>query len=238
MLTKNIDKFARENWQCERYYNTITKISDPGNGNSLVTSSQKMFWFDHISDDLYTCQNNIPTSADGIIITERVIYFVEFKSGFKKKITTKNFDEKKASCPYKNAICKDYWKLFFKKQNKETEQLIDSIRDKAIESYITLEKRLVPQFIDLDVSQKYRLVFVVVIDENEIENMEATLGDLCSKDSISNNCFSDIRKSLQRCMNQKDACGNDYYYDEVRVMSTSDFVSFINNNCILIYSNP
>lgn len=232
MLTKNIDKFARENWLCERYYNTITKISDSGNGNSLVTSPKKMFWFDHISSDLYTSKNNIPTSADGIIITERAIYFVEFKSGFKKKITTKNLNGDKASCPHKGDICKDYWELFFKVQKKETEQLIASIRDKAIESYITLEKRLIPQFIDLDESQKYRLVFVAVIDENEIDNMEATLGDLCSKESISNNCFSDIRKSLQRCMNQKDVCGYDYYYDEIKVMSSSDFISFINSTCI------
>ncbi len=236
MLTKNIDKFAREKWICEEYYNTITKISDTGNGNSLVMSPQKMFWFDHISSDLYTCKNNMPTSVDGIIITEHVIYFVEFKTGFKKKITTKNFDIEKATCSYKGDICRDYWDLFSKTQKKETEQLIDSIRDKAIESYITLEKKLAPHFIDLDETQKYRLVFIAVIDENEIDNMEATLGDLCSKDSISNNCFSDIRKSLQRCLNQRDVCGHDYYYDEIKVMSSSDFISFINQTYIIQYN--
>lgn len=111
--------------------------------------------------------------------------------------------------------------------------MITAIRDKAIESYITLEKKLFPKCIELTSSQKYRLEFIVVIDENELDNMEATLGDLCSKEKLSDNCFSDIRNSLKRCIKQKDANDCDYYYDDIRVMSFSDFISFIENACNL-----
>lgn len=221
--------YANDNWLSERYYNTIAKISDQGNGQSLVDCPQKVFWFDHISDDLYSDKDKLPTSADGIIINDQMICFIEFKTGFKKKITKQNFDAEEGKCKHIGKVCPEYWDIFFKNQKKETKQLISSIRDKAIESYITLEKKLFPKC-DEDLSgvQNRRLIFVAVIDENEIDNMEATLGDLCSKDPSENNCFGSIHNSLKRFTNQKDATDKDYYYDEIRVMSSSDFISFIN----------
>lgn len=233
MITKDIAKYAEENWMSERYYNTIAKISASKNDESLVDSPKKIFWLDNISSDLYLSKNNMPTSADGAIITDKALYLIEFKSGFKKKITKQNLDVEKTTCKHKDGICDDYWDLFFKKQKAETRNLIASIRDKAIESYITLEKRLFPKCIELTSDQKCRLEFVVVIDENELDNMESTLGDLCSKEPLSDNCFSDIRNSLKRCIKQKDANNHDYYYDEIKVMSSSDFISFIKNTCNL-----
>lgn len=227
MTTKNISMYAKNNWLSDRHYNTISRISDPGNGQSLVDSPKKTFWFDHISDDLYYDKGNLPTSADGVIITDRMICFVEFKTGFKKKITKQNFDAVKGACKHKGAVCNFYWNLFFDNQKTETKQLISSIRDKAIESYITLEKKLLP-ICALAGDQNYKLVFIAVIDGNGEDNMEATLGELCSKEPSHENCFNDVRKALKRCANQKDADGQDYYYDEIKVMSPAEFLSFIN----------
>ena len=227
MMTKNISMYAQNNWLSDRYYNTISRISDPGNGQSLVQSSKKIFWFDNISSDLYPGNHNLPTSADGVIITDRMICFVEFKTGFKKKITKQNFDADKVTCEHIHDICYEYLDLFIKNQRTETEQLICSIRDKAIESYITLEKKLLP-ICALVGDQKYKLVFIAVIDGNGEDDMEATLGELCSKEPSHENCFNDVRKALKRCANQKDAAGQDYYYDEIKVMSPAEFLSFIN----------
>lgn len=113
MTTKNIAKYAKENWVSERYYNTITEVSASKNCEPFVDSPKKIFWFDNISSDFYLSKDNMPTSADGAIITDRVLYLIEFKSGFKKKITKQNFDVEKATCEYKDGICFDYWNLFF-----------------------------------------------------------------------------------------------------------------------------
>lgn len=77
----------------------------------------------------------------------------------------------------------------------------------------------------MDLDQQCKLVFIVVIDENELDNMEATLGDLCSKEPLSDNCFKNINNSLKRCIKQKDTNGHDYYYDEINVMSSYEFIS-------------
>ena len=96
--------------------------------------------------DEYKCL--LPTFKDGQILTDimctkdNIIYYAN------------NLDKEKASCEYKNGFCNDYWDLFFRHQKTETRQLIDSIREKAIESYITLEKRLFPQCSDLMSTKK------------------------------------------------------------------------------------
>lgn len=227
MTTKNLSYYAKASWlPVDRYYDTITNISASTNGNPLVECSTKIFWFDHISDDLFD-PNNLPASSDGIIVKDKAIYFVEFKSGFKKKITKNNFNMDIAKCESKGEVCQDYWDLFFKKQKKDTEQLINSIRDKAIESYITLDKNILPKCLELTNGQKHRIVFIVVIDEDGIDNMEAALAGLSSNSPSPDNCFENIKKSLKRCYKQTDANGQDYYYDEIKVMSPCDFVSFI-----------
>ena len=236
MIAKDILKYAQEHWLSDSgYKKTITEISKSGTSKALVESSKEIFCFDDISRDLYKRKDCLPTSADGIIITDnKKIYLVEFKSGFKKKITKNNLDKEKASCEYKNGLCNDYWNLFFRHQKRETRQLIDSIREKAIESYITLEKRLFPQCSDLMSAKKYELIFIVVIDEDGLDNMESALGELSLKEPPANNCFSDIRKSLKHCLKQKDYVGNDYYYDDIKVMSPYDFKFFVNNSKISI----
>ena len=147
MIAKDILKYAQEHWLSNSgYKKTITEISKSGTSKALVESSKEIFCFDDISRDLYKRKDCLPTSADGIIITDnKKIYLVEFKSGFKKIITKQNWNDEKAMCELINQTCPNYKNLFLKNQDMETEQLIDSIRDKAVESYITLEKRIFPQ---------------------------------------------------------------------------------------------
>lgn len=58
----------------------------------------------------------------------------------------------------------------------ENDELVASIRTKAIESYITLEKHVFPLCRDSD-GQK-RLRYVAVIDADSVDGIEDTLADL------------------------------------------------------------
>lgn len=174
MITKNLLEYAESNWNS--FKASVTDISKSDSTHiPLVKSDTLMFHFDKISLSLYS-QGNAPTSADGMVITPKVVELVEFKSGFKQRITKNNFDEEKGRCPDANKVCNQYWALFFKNQQKEIHELISSIRFKAFESYVTLEKQILPKCQQADIH--IPLKFVVVIDEDEVDNMEDTLAGL------------------------------------------------------------
>lgn len=219
MLTKDLLHYAEMNW--EGYKATVSVISRNDQTHiPLVTGDALLFHFDKISEALYP-QGKAPTSADGLEITERSAAFIEFKSGFKRKITKNNFDEEQARCEDGNKICTKYWDLFFKEQGKEIAELISSIRFKAIESYITLEKHIFPKCRQAD--EQIPLKFVVIIDEDAVEGMEDTLAELAGETDIKDNHFSALRSALRRLTGQCDADGNGYYYDSIEVLSARDY---------------
>ena len=85
--------------------------------------------------------NGVATSADALAFSKKHIQFVEFKSGFKKKITKNTMDKEKAKCDKTNAFCNDYWNLFFKNQETESIGLINSLQMKAADSYMHWKSR-------------------------------------------------------------------------------------------------
>lgn len=115
MVTIDINAFAKENWA--EYKKSVTDISK-SKDTSLVESEMKLYCFDDICANLYD-QDKKPASADAFIINKKSIELVEFKSGFKNKVTKKNFDKERGKCPKTQEICEDYWKLFFDKRKKE-----------------------------------------------------------------------------------------------------------------------
>lgn len=219
MLTKDLLRYAETNW--ERYKATVSVISENDQTHvPLVTGDVLLFHFDKISEALYP-QGKAPTSADGLEVTDRGVAFVEFKSGFQRKITKKNFDEEQAWCKDGNKVCDKFWNLFFKEQGKEIAELISSIRFKAIESYITLEKHIFPKCQQADV--QIPLKFVVIIDEDAVDAMEDTLAELAGETDIKDNHFSAIRSALRRLTGQHDTDGNGYYYDSIEVLSAREY---------------
>lgn len=223
MHTRDLLSYAEANWS--RFKATVSVISENDHTHvPLVTEDELLFHFDKISKALYT-QEKAPTSADGLKVTSQGVELIEFKSGFKRKITKSNFDKERGWCKYGERVCDQYWKLFFKEQKKEIDELISSIRFKAIESYITLEKQIFPkcQQSNAHVSLK----FVVVIDADDVENMEDTLAELTDKPNVRDNHFSAIRSALKRLIGQRDTNGNAYYYDDVDVLSASDFSNYL-----------
>lgn len=227
MITKDVQAYALSNWG--GFLSPVAELSKNNDGVSLVQSSVKLYNFDDISKSLFA-RGKVPTSTDGLDFTNRTVELVEYKSGFKQRITKHNFDPAQGRCPDPdvNRVCEDYWKLFFKNQKTNIDELISSIRNKAVESYVTLEKKVFPRC--QDAGKPIPLKLVVVIDEDEIDSIEDTYSGLAGNTDAENtaakdNHFSSIRSALRRLTHQHDACGNDYYYDYIEVLSVQDYLN-------------
>lgn len=227
MITKDVQAYAYSNWG--DFLCPITELSKSNEGISLVQSPVQLYNFDDICKSLFA-QGKVPTSADGLEFSSRTVELVEFKSGFKQRITKHNFDPAQGRCPDPdvNRVCEDYWKLFFKNQKTNISQLISSIRNKAVESYVTLEKQVFPHC--KDSGKSIQLKLVVVIDEDEIDSIEDTYSGLAGNTEIESasakdNHFSAIRCALRRLTNQHDANGNTYFYDCIEVLSVQDYLN-------------
>lgn len=220
MFTKDVQAYAISNWG--GYLSPVTELSKSGIGVPLVQSSVKIYNFDDICKSLFA-QDNVPTSADGLDFNGKAMELIEYKSGFKQRITKYNFDSEKGRCPNANKVCEDYWELFFKNQQTNISELISSIRNKAVESYVTLEKKVFPRCKNTD--SPIQLNFIVVIDEDEINSIEDTYSELAGNTFAEGNHISAIQSALRRLKNQKDACGNDYFYDCIEVFSAQDYLN-------------
>ena len=129
----------------------------------------------------------------------------------------------KGTCTILNDICKDFWSCFSKLQKANRKELIYAIRIKALESYITLEKQILPLCQDTTADVKLKLI--VVIDVDAVDSMEDTLSDLAVKEPPEGNSISDVRKALLRLTNLHDADDNTYLYDCIEVLSAQDYLS-------------
>lgn len=225
MITKDVAEYLSRVY--ERELESVTELSESGKGISLVNDERQMYNFDKITEQI-SGKHEAPNSADAMLVTNRQILFTEFKSGFVKKINKKNFDYKRMDCPDEpSKTCKPYADLFIEKQNMENEQLLDSLKLKAIESYTTLEKQILPLCKDKTIGKAVRCVYGVVIDvpndkEEDILNQLAEL-----KDEESENAIAQIRQSLRRLSGNKCVNNETYLYDEIKVFSPYEFKKYL-----------
>lgn len=227
MVTKNLPKYATE--RLEDYIISVTDASKSDSGVSLVTSDAHIYCFDDICKLFYT-EYNSATSADGLLFPKGNIELVEFKSGFSRRITKDKFDLSKGACTTLREkygvehICDYYWDKFWKLADKERSELIDSIRLKAIESYILLEKHILPACEDMGNGRQAQLILTVVVDEDGVDGIEDTLAELAKEEeSRTDNSLSSIRQALKRLINRQDVTGSSYFYDRIEVLSAKDF---------------
>ena len=222
MTNKNLPKYIQENW--EHHKVTVTVASRNQSGKPLVKSDRTVYNFDTLCDTLFSGRDN-PCSADGIQVHGRNVDLIEFKSGFRQVITKKSFDRSKCLCPKFDppVYCSDYGDLLLKHQDKITAELIDSIKLKAVESYILLEKHFIPLCEEIDGARKVNINYVVVVDADGDDGIEDTLAELAGTEPDTDNKLIAIRSSLKRFLNRQDANGNSYLYDSIEVLSASDF---------------
>jgi len=222
MVTRDLRGYAQAHWQTE----SVTEVAKSSPEKLFVESEKEIYNFDRISARIYQgCKNVNPTSADGLMFTKAGIELIEFKSGFQQRITKQNFNEEKGRCADAGKVCRRYWSLFFRNQETERRVLLNSIRTKAIESYITLEKELLPRCPPSEIHSSLRLL--VVIDAESMESYEDTLAGLAGQPEAKDNPLSSVRQSLRRLLGRRDACGNPYLYDEISVLSVVDFQNYL-----------
>jgi hypothetical protein len=226
MIKKDILSKANNEWSA--YLKPISELSKDGKSQPLVNSSETLFCFDDIVG-LYYSNQYLPASTDALSITDKAIELIEFKTGFKRRITRdgSSFDKQKACCDIifeamnKEYICEEYWKLFSKLQDKNEAELIDSLKAKAIESYIVLEKQILGRC--QESSLKLQVKLTIVIDDDGDDILESTLTELAQTETSKHNCIGRIKKALKRFNRQIDANGDEYLYDMIDVVSATEF---------------
>lgn len=224
MINKDIFAYLEEKY--ENYKQPITNISMCLNTqNPMVVDERQVYNFDIITRELFDSKH-LPTSVDGIDIRDGIVELIEFKTGFKQRITKDNFDEDKMKCEKTNHLCEEYKELFFDNQERKIKELIASIRMKAIESYITLEKHILPECQD---NEPLLIKLIIVIDAEPSEVMEDTLSILAGDHAKcgSDNIFNNLRTALSRLIKVKSVNNLDYFYDDIIVVSVADYKNMI-----------
>lgn len=181
-----------------------------------VKSSFFEFDFDAISLRVYGYPTNPPTSTDSIRFDAKrnTVIFIEFKSGFIDKIG--KIDEEKLSCPYGQDIkCREYAKILKKNRKLEKEDLVKNLRLKAIESYMTFTRMLLPC---IEHAPALSYEYQVFIDDGlaEMESVLNKLGRIDNPDNI----FSFLQDSLQRL---KTSPGKPFYFKSVQIKGFSSY---------------
>lgn len=220
MITKDIKSYLFNNYS--NYLESISDMSKSDNDKCLVNDERKLYNFDKITKEIY--DKKTPESADSLYASDKKIYFVEYKSGFKKRITKDNFDRKQMLCYRDNkTYCEEFAKLFLKNQKNEDKILRNSIQFKAVESYMTFMEEIASKSED-DTKSK-SLIYCVVVDDY-VENMEDILNGLAKKTSETNTITS-LKQALSRFRKNQ---SKNYYYDEIKVFSPYEFKEFVTQN--------
>lgn len=214
-----------QNYLQENYHDCLEAVSEIARSNgcqpSLIQSSQLMYNFDKINQRIYP-GNSCFCSADALFFRQDCIELIEFKTGFKRRITKQNWKPEKAQCDYLEGVCEEYWRLFWKLEEREKHILIDSIKDKAVESYVTLEKHILRRRTgDAVVPLRY----IAVIDGESMEDYENTLSELSSMSAAPSNSIHQVKAALSKLRKCKDCKGTSYYYDDIMVCTFQNFQS-------------
>lgn len=220
MTINELETYFNQNWNKKDFCGTVTELSKPHKkGKPLSKSDFKMYNFDIITRNYFKSEE--PTSVDGVYFLNGNLHLVEFKTGFYQEVRrdSPNFDPKKGCCPHitnEEYVCPEYWDEFTKRQDREIDILLDSLKLKAVESYLFLEKQI--GFVK-DKLEKGKILLHIVTDENGIDGMETAMEDLVSE----SNTKSRVKSSLHRFMNRTDINGNVYCYDNIDVYNGESF---------------
>ena len=227
MTNRNIRTYAANNWQS--YSKTVSALSSNDQGKPLVKSDSKMYCFDDIIKAIYSSKDYSPDSVDAIFCDKKWIWLIEFKSGFQSRITITNYDQEKAKCNRIEPaeVCQAYWGVFGKLRKKEIEELKNSIQLKAAESYLALEKEIMPHCEEMEKGDTLKLGLVVVIDENpdsaQVDILTELAGEKAGGKRNTNSAASTIRNTLRRFQLRSNDQGQYYYYDRIEVYSSAEF---------------
>ena len=198
MITKDIAAYANKNWAF--YRKSAAELSKNNKGKPLVDDKTLMYCFDKITDSLFS-KDCKPASADALHMQKNgVVLLIEFKRGFD------------ISAP---------------RDSKERDILNKSLQIKALESYLTLEKKIFPLCNDFADRKERRLKYWVVVDTGPTNDTQTMLANISGKGESRQNPLKSIEQALRRFRNQRDATGQSYLYDEIKAISYREFSRYL-----------
>lgn len=198
----------------------VSEISKSHNSTEpRVNSDIAMYNFDGISATISPKPGF--RSADALRFRRKRIELIEFKSGFSRMITRENWDPKQCLCPNdEQTECIPYKDKFLRIAELELHELRDSIKYKALESYVTLDKLILPRF---SLGTHIAIDYIVVIDGNSNDQYESILADAAQMHNQKSNQIASLKSSLSRFVGCKDANGSPYYYDRIFVYTFQEY---------------
>lgn len=184
--------------------------------------------------DYETCvgqlfQRNALKMVDAVYVKNNTIYFIEFKGGFDLNIRLDNFDMNRWYCNDAKRKCKQAAEIFMENQDHKISELIASVNGKLVETYVTINKLILPMCATGDYS--FRTVYVVVVDEisQPLGAIEETLNALSGKGMNTINPISKLKDSTRK-YSISDAQGVPVFFDKIDVLNVSEFnVKFQDN---------
>lgn len=226
MINKNIAQYFRIKWSA--HYKTVTETSKIDDTKSLVIANNQEYKFDDIIQETFS-DNNCPNSVDAVRFVDNGCFFVEYKSGFRDNITVKNLQSPVKCTDYQGVECTRFYEFYCDARNKAKGALILALEMKAIESYVFLEKYILP--LSGKPEDKIPLILHIVIDIDPVERMiEIQKEVLTEKESKNINIkkINDSFKRLKNCFKSYNKSYNDdYYFDEVKVWSSSEYEIYL-----------
>lgn len=224
MIQKNPEKKFKAQWSdCLK---TVTAIARSGRESDATVqeplhSDMKMYSYDDIMGKICTaCGYPKFHSLDAIYFKPKSIECIEFKQGFRSKIS--KYDPAQAICEHTGKECPDQKDFLKKRRKAEIKSNIAELRFKAVESYLIFEHEIFPDSDDADWPMRVNLTVVVDFDpiEEEIDAYSDVRGSQGSQD------VRELKKHIQDNMNfygpHKGTDDREYLYDHVEVRTFND----------------
>lgn len=159
MGTSELADFLEQNFSKKTY----TELSANQNKSLIQSSKCEAYDFDEITE--YIFPQNKPSSADAILLDRNRVYFVEFKSGFHRKMSRTNFDRTQCRCEKIDDICDDYAKLMKRHLENIESELKANLFQKTAESRWTLEYHLLPEAYKDTTHPDLQIFYIIVTDK-------------------------------------------------------------------------
>ena len=221
MITRALVTYADTRWKSHQKAVSILS-ADKNSGQSCVKSDTLMYDLDEIVGEHYRGDKK-PRSADALYIQNvKNIWLIEFKQGL-------NYSLIRSSSPDISDEERRY-------REKEREELKLSIRLKAIESYLFLEKKVLASSEIPPCDKKANLMYLAVVDLDPVSAQVDMLTSLATPTAPSpqpeqlptvKELINSLRASLKRLHGHKDAQGVDYLYDQTNAISCTEFCTYL-----------
>lgn len=213
-----IARFLDKQFQKKSY----KELSANNNGSLIESEKCEAYDFDEIVE--YIFPRNKPTSADAMLIRNTNIFLIEFKSGFQRKFSEKNFDQRQCQCEETGAICEKYAKLLKRNLKNIEKELKSNLFQKASESRWILEYHFFPEFCKGCEYDKFRVHYIIVIDkvkENPVDSMEQIIDEMANIHRTEN-FYERMEASVKRLYCES-RFGKKAFYHKVAVCSVQEF---------------